>query len=65
MGMDNQATPILAKSPPSSGSSAESQETTYNAVTLAAHKEAQEIMNGAKKTKSYSSAEEFLADLKA
>ena len=61
--MDKQETPILAKSTPSGGST-ETQERVFNAVSLAAHKEAQEIMNGIKKTKSYNSAEEFLADLK-
>jgi hypothetical protein len=63
--MDKKTTPILAKSTPSGDSSAEPHEKTYNAVTLKAHKEAQEIMNGKKKAKSYISAEEFLADLKA
>ena len=36
-----------------------------NAVTVAALKEGRDIRNGKKKTKSYHSADEFLADLKA
>ena len=63
--MDKQAMPILAKPIQSNGVSAEPQERSYNAVTIAAHKEAQDIINGIKKTKSYGSAEEFLADLKS
>ena len=63
--MDKKATPFLAKSPSSAGiSTAEHQEEAYNAITVAAHEEAQKIMAGKKKTKTYSSAEEFLADLK-
>jgi hypothetical protein len=62
--MDNQKTPILAKSVSSGSNYTEPQE-TYNSVTIAAHKEAQDIMSGKKKTKTYHSSEEFLADLKA
>jgi hypothetical protein len=47
--MDKQATPILAKSPPSGSGSAESQERVYNAVTMAALQEASDIMNGKRK----------------
>jgi hypothetical protein len=63
--MNNQKTPVLAKSSPSGDNYAETQENSFNAVTMAAHKEAQDIMSGKKKTKIYHSADEFLADLKA
>jgi hypothetical protein len=63
--MDNQQTPVLAKSFPSNGNYAETQENSFNAVIMAAHKEAQDIMSGKKKTKTYHSAEEYLTDLKA
>ena len=72
-GMDKQTTPILAKSAPSGGNPAETyicpvcgkSQHVPNAVTIAALQEGQDIKNGKKKTKSYNSAEEFLADLKA
>jgi hypothetical protein len=72
--MNKHIVPVLAKSPSSSDSSSAAETWdcplcaeyhTPNAVTIAAHKEAQDIMNGKKKTKTYHSAEEFLADLKA
>jgi NAD(P)H-hydrate repair Nnr-like enzyme with NAD(P)H-hydrate epimerase domain len=63
--MNNQKTPVLAKSSPSGGNYAQTQENSFNAVTMAAHKEAQDIKKKKKKTKTYHSAEEFLADLKA
>ena len=49
--MKHQVIPILARSAPSSGSSASAEERTYNAATLAAMKEASEIMSGKKKVK--------------
>jgi len=66
--MQKTETSILAKSTSSSGESAAQhnpKDRLYNATTIAAHKEAQDIMSGKKKIKSYSSAEEFLEDLKA
>ena len=64
--MQNTETPILAKSTSSSGEGAANpKDRLYNSTTIAAHKEAQDIMSGKKKTESYSSAEEFLEDLKA
>ena len=71
--MDKQAVPILAKSAPSGGGPAETYSCSFcgnsqhipNAVTIAALKDGQDIKSGKKKTKSYSSAEEFLADLKS
>ena len=55
-----------SKTVPSSGkSSVNPKVRVFNAKTTAAHKEAQDIMSGKKKTESYSSAEEFLEDLKA
>jgi hypothetical protein len=74
VGMDKQAVAILVKSSPSGGG-VSTPETficplcdksyTPNAVTIMAHKEAQDIMSGKKRTKTYRSAEEFLAELKA
>ena len=63
--MQKTETPILAKSISSSVESGSNpKDRIYNATTIAAHKEAQDIMSGKKKTESYSSVKEFLDDLK-
>jgi len=49
--MDNQKTPILAKSAPSVGNYTEPQEKSFNAVTMAALQETSDIMSGKKKVK--------------
>jgi len=49
--MDNQKSPILAKSAPSGGSYTEPQEKSFNAATMAALQETSDIMNGKKKIK--------------
>ena len=49
--MNKQAASILAKSVPSGGGSAEPQERTYNAATMAALQETDDIMGGRKKVK--------------
>ena len=72
--MDKQTAPILAKSAPSGGGDpaemyicpfCDKSKHNPNAVTITALDEGRDIRNGKKKTKSYNSAEEFLADLKA
>jgi hypothetical protein len=49
--MDMQKTPVLAKSGPSGGNYSESQEKSFNAVTMAALQETSDIMSGQKKVK--------------
>ena len=49
--MNNQKTPVLAKSSASGGSYAEPQEKSFNAATMAAIQEARDIMSGKKKVK--------------
>jgi hypothetical protein len=49
--MDNQKTPVLAKSSPSGGNYAGQQEESFNAATMAALKETSNIMSGKKKVK--------------
>ena len=51
--MENQASPFLTKSAPSGSGSAEPQEGTYNATTMAALQETSDIMSGKKKVKWY------------
>ena len=49
--MDIQKTPVLAKSAPSSGNHTNPQEKSFNAATMAALQETNDIMNGKKKVK--------------
>ena len=49
--MDNQKTPILAKSALFGGNYAEPREESFNAVTMAALQETSDIMSGKKKVK--------------
>jgi predicted nucleic-acid-binding Zn-ribbon protein len=73
--MNKQPTSFFDKSISTSGNSASASSEMYvcpccgkhehtpNAVTVAAHKEVLDIKSGKKQTKTYHSAEEFLADL--
>jgi len=49
--MDNQKSPVLAKSAPSGGNYAEPRENSFNAATMAALQETSDIMSGKKKVK--------------